>query len=160
LIADVRSFRWPTWENKQLKEMFEALDVYVAINCTGGAALTDFYPILQWLPAWLMPFKRLAMDHHDYVTKIYTNMYTSVRSRIIRGDSKVRPCVSNDVVTLQSKENFSNAYAAYLNSGKPAAKPPQPNSTASSKPSSSSLTSKQKASPNSTSSSAHTACLP
>jgi cytochrome P450 len=114
LIADVRSFRWPTWENKQLKEMFEALDVYVAINCTGGAALTDFYPILQWLPAWLMPFKRLAMDHHDYVTKIYTDMYTSVRSRIIRGDSKLRPCVSNDVVTLQSKENFSDAYAAYI----------------------------------------------
>jgi cytochrome P450 len=94
--------------------MFEALDIYVAINSTGGAALTDFYPILQWLPAWLMPFKRLAIDHHEHITKMYTDVYTGVKSRIMGGDSKLRPCVCNDVVTLQAKEGYSEEYAAYI----------------------------------------------
>jgi cytochrome P450 len=114
MIAELRSFRWPTWEDKQLKELFHVLDIYVAINSTGGDALTDFYPVLQWLPAWLMSFKRLAMDHHDHITKMYIDLYTGVRSRIISSDSKLRPCVCNEAVALQAKEGYSDEYAAYI----------------------------------------------
>jgi cytochrome P450 len=90
------------------------LDEYVHLNMTGGAALADFYPILRYLPAWVMSSKRKALQHYDHEIKLYTDMYRNVKDKILAADSKYRPCVLNEVVALQAKEGYSDEYTAHI----------------------------------------------
>jgi cytochrome P450 len=108
------SFRWPSFQNAQLQTLFHNLDEYVRLNSTGGAALSDFYPILRYLPAWLMPSKRKALDHYAHEIKLYTDMYLDAKSGIEKTESKSRSFVVKDVAALQAKEGFSDAYAAHI----------------------------------------------
>ncbi|KAH3913791.1 hypothetical protein HBH56_094320 [Parastagonospora nodorum] len=110
----VYGFRWPTFQDKQLQVLFENLDEYVHLNSTGGAALADFYPILRYLPTWLLPSKRQATQHYDREIKMYTEMYRDVKAKIQDSDSKYRPCVLNEVVSMQAKEGYSDEYTSHI----------------------------------------------
>jgi cytochrome P450 len=94
--------------------LFENLDEYVHLNSTGGAALADFYPVLRYLPTWLLPSKRQATQHYDREIKMYTEMYRDVKAKIQDKNSKYPPCVLNEVVSLQAKEGYSDEYTSHI----------------------------------------------
>jgi cytochrome P450 len=87
--------------------MSRNLDNYTHLNMTGGAALTDFYPILRSLPAWIMSSKRAALAHYDYENKMYTDIYRASKAC-------ERPCISTHVATQQLQDSASDEDVAYI----------------------------------------------
>jgi hypothetical protein len=90
------------------------MDEYVQLNATGGAALADFYPILRHVPSFLSPAKRAALRHYAYEISLYTNLYRSVKAALQHPDSKCSPCVCTDIIALQAKEGYSDAYTSHI----------------------------------------------
>lgn len=108
------SFRWPSFQHPRLQALFHNLDNYVRLNATGGALLADFFPILRWLPAWLMASKREALAHYNHEIKLYVDLYRDAKSAALAPDSKSRPCVVKEIAAMQAKENFSDEYSSHI----------------------------------------------
>ncbi|KAH7381142.1 cytochrome P450 [Phaeosphaeria sp. MPI-PUGE-AT-0046c] len=98
----------------RLQTLFHNLDNYVRLNTTGGAMLADFFPILRWLPAWLMTSKREALAHYNHEIKLYVDLYRDAKSAALSPDSKSRPCVVKEIADLQARENFSDEYSSHI----------------------------------------------
>jgi cytochrome P450 len=110
----LQSFCWPSLKSPLLQTLFHSMDNYVRLNATGGAALADFYPILRYLPAWLVPTKREALEHYNREIKLYTDLYRGAKAPILDKDVKSRPCVCKDVAALQAAEGYSDEYTAHI----------------------------------------------
>lgn len=70
---------------------------------------------MQWLPAWLFPAKKRAIEHTKTERSIYFRLWNRVKQSMADGTQK--PCFAADLARLQEKEGFTDLRAAYISSG-------------------------------------------
>lgn len=67
----VFGWRTPTYEDAEMKQLFEGFSEFAHINQTGAAGLVDFFPWLRRLPDALLPVQRKAKQLHKAEKDLY-----------------------------------------------------------------------------------------
>lgn len=108
----VFGWRTPTYEDEKLKQLFEGFTEFAAINQTGTAALIDFFPVLRWLPDFMLPTQKQAKELFAKERKLYVGHWLNAKNSI--KDGTARPCFCVDMAKQQEKEGFSDDQAGYI----------------------------------------------
>jgi cytochrome P450 len=108
----VFGWRTPTYEDPNMKQLFEGFSEFAEINQTGTAGLVDFYPILRRLPDFLLPTRKKAKDLHRVEKELYLKHWLAAKTAI--KNEKIRPCFCEGMAEAQKAENFSDDQAAYI----------------------------------------------
>jgi hypothetical protein len=105
-------WRTPSNQDPKMKLLFESLDEYMRLNRAGVAAMADFFPVLRFVPAWLVPTKAAAKKLYEVQRSLFLGHWNDAKKAIHEGTAK--PCQAVDLAKLQEKEGFSDEEAAFL----------------------------------------------
>src|ERR1700754_5135428 len=108
----VFGWRTPTYEDANMKQLFEGFSEFAEINQTGTAALIDFYPILRKLPDFLLPAQKKAKVLHKHEKELYLKHWLKAKDEIEKG--KIQPCFCEGMAKTQKNEGFDDDQAAYI----------------------------------------------
>jgi cytochrome P450 len=108
----VFGWRTPTYEDANMKQLFEGFSEFAEINQTGSAALVDFYPILRRLPDFLLPAQRKAKELHRVEKQLYLKHWLNAKDAVEKGT--IQPCFCSGMAEEQRKEGFDDDQAAYI----------------------------------------------
>jgi cytochrome P450 len=108
----VFGWRTPTYEDPNLKQLFEGFSEFAIINQTGTAALIDFYPFLRRLPDFLLPVQGKANTLHKHEKALYLKHWLNAKSSIEKGT--LPSCFCEGMAQAQNKDGFSDDQAAYI----------------------------------------------
>ncbi|KAF2105792.1 putative cytochrome P450 [Lophiotrema nucula] len=114
ITSVVFGFRWKTFDEPRLQEVFSLFDNFMRLNATGGAALADFYPILRSAPAWLSPIQQEAIEHHDVELPFMMKFWLEAKEKILNKAIPIDSCTCGVIVKAQQQERFSDPFAAYI----------------------------------------------
>lgn len=113
-LTTTMTFGWrtPRHDDPQLKQLFDGFNEFAVINQTGTAALIDFFPLLRWLPDFILPTQAKARQLHQAEKKLYLSHWLRAKNAIVNGTA--RPCFCIDLAELQKKEPWlTDDLAAY-----------------------------------------------
>ncbi|KAL4794364.1 cytochrome P450 [Aspergillus venezuelensis] len=108
----VFGWRTPTYDDPKMKQLFAGFAEFADLNQTGPAAFIDFFPLLQKLPASLLPAKKKAMELHVHEKALYKGHWLKAKEDIRNGT--IKPCFSIGMYETQKKEGFSDDQACYI----------------------------------------------
>lgn len=108
----VFGWRTPTYEDANMKQLFEGFSEFAEINQTGTAALVDFYPILRKLPDFLLPAQKKAKRLHRQEKQLYLKHWLNAKDAIEKG--VIQPCFCEGMAKAQNVEGFDDDQAAYI----------------------------------------------
>jgi hypothetical protein len=108
----VFGWRTPTYEDTNMKQLFEGFSEFAEINQTGTAALVDFYPILRKLPDFLLPAQKKAKGLHRHEKQLYLKHWLNAKDAIEKG--VIQPCFCEGMAKAQNIEGFDDDQAAYI----------------------------------------------
>ncbi|KAJ2893599.1 hypothetical protein MKZ38_008422 [Zalerion maritima] len=108
----VFGWRTPTYDDPKMEQLFEGFSEFALLNQTGTAALIDFFPLLRRLPDWLLPAQRKAKELHETEKALYLSHW--LRAKTDTANGSIMPCFSEDLVSAQKKEHFSDSQASYI----------------------------------------------
>ena len=108
----VFGWRTPKNDDPQLVQLFEAFSKFAEINQTGTAALIDFFPVLRWLPDFVLPAQAEAKRLHKIEKQLYLGHWLKCKNSIKTGTAQ--PCFCIDMAKVQETEGFSDDQAAYI----------------------------------------------
>jgi hypothetical protein len=109
----VFGWRTPTYENKDMQQLFDGFSEFADINQTGTAALIDFYPLLRRLPDWILRTQKKAKDLHKVERELYLKHWMRAKAEI--GEGSISQCFCVGMAEVQEKEGFSDAQAVSSN---------------------------------------------
>ena len=95
-------FRTVTSDDPRQKELFDVVEALAEIVQSAGGALLEVFPLLRWLPEFLLPTKRVASEQHKREEKLYTDLWLKAKEEIKSGTT--RPCFCKDMLDVQEKE--------------------------------------------------------
>ncbi|KAK3081202.1 hypothetical protein LTR53_020482, partial [Teratosphaeriaceae sp. CCFEE 6253] len=75
----VFGWRTPTYENAKLRQLFDGFNEFAKINQTGTAALIDFFPVLRWLPDFILPTQGRAKELHKHEKALYLGHWLNAK---------------------------------------------------------------------------------
>ncbi|KAK5560797.1 hypothetical protein LTR46_001105 [Exophiala xenobiotica] len=104
--------RTPQLEDPLMKEILHGVEEFGEIASSFQAALLDCYPVLRWLPDFVVSRKAQARRLYRRVSSNYVKLYNGIKSDMEVG--KARPCLCVDMSKVQEKEGFSDNTAGYL----------------------------------------------
>jgi len=107
----VFGWRTHTYEDEKLQQLFEGFGEFCELN-QGAATLADFYPILRYLPDFIIPTQKRAKELFKRERDLYVGHWLDSKRAI--KDKTARPCFCVDMAKVQEKEKFSDAQAAYI----------------------------------------------
>ncbi|KAI9853618.1 MAG: hypothetical protein M1830_006647, partial [Pleopsidium flavum] len=105
-------WRASTYDNADVKQLFEGFEQFSLINQTGTAALIDFFPILRKLPDSILPTQAKAKALHQREKRLYRSHWLKAKNSI--KDGSARPCFCINAAQVQEQEGFSDDQAAYI----------------------------------------------
>lgn len=108
----VFGWRTSTYEDANMKQLFDGFSEFAEINQTGTAGLVDFYPVLRRLPDFLLPTQKEAKRLHQVEKQLYLKHWMNAKKAIREGD--IRPCFCEGMLESQKDEGFSDDQAAYI----------------------------------------------
>lgn len=108
----VFGWRTPTYEDKNIQQLFDGFSEFAVINQTGTAALIDFFPWLRKLPDALIPTKAKARELHNVERALYLKHWMRAKQEIKEGT--INRCFCVGMAETQKKDGFSDAQAAYV----------------------------------------------
>ncbi|KAI1616307.1 cytochrome P450 [Exophiala viscosa] len=108
----VFGWRTPTYEDEDMKQLFEGFSEFAEINQTGTAGLIDFYPILRRLPEFLLPVQKKAKTLHKHEKRLYLKHWLNAKHAVEKG--VIQPCFCEGMAAAQKKEAFDDDQAAYI----------------------------------------------
>lgn len=108
----VFGWRTPTYEDENMKQLFDGFSEFAEINQTGAAALVDYYPILRRLPDFLLPAQKKAKMLHQAEKSLYRKHWLNAKDAIDKGT--ILPCFCVGMAKAQEKEGFDDDQAAYI----------------------------------------------
>jgi hypothetical protein len=82
------SWRTPTPDDPQLKQLFEDFNDFAVINQTGTAALIDFFPILRPPPDSFLPAQKRARELHKVEKQLYLSHWMKCKNGIKSGTAQ------------------------------------------------------------------------
>ena len=92
----------------------KGLDDFVELNGAIGAALSDFFPILRYIPNRIYPVKRAAAAHHEKELSQYKSLWLKAKDDIVNKRSSAQVSACMDIIEAQKEDGFSDDFAAYL----------------------------------------------
>ncbi|KIW99740.1 uncharacterized protein Z518_11153 [Rhinocladiella mackenziei CBS 650.93] len=108
----VFGWRTPTYEDANMKQLFDGFSEFAEINQTGTAALIDFYPLLRKMPDFLLPAQKKAKTLHKHEKALYLKHWLNAKADIESGN--IKPCFCVGMAEAQKAEGFSDDQAAYI----------------------------------------------
>lgn len=93
-------------------QLFEGFSEFSNINQTNTAALMDSFPLLRWLPDFVLPTQAKAKRLHKAEKKLYLGHWLNAKNSIKDGTAK--PCFCVDMARQQEEHGFSDEQAAYV----------------------------------------------
>lgn len=81
-------------------------------SASPGAHFVEFFPWMLYLPNWLAPWKRRALQHHQHDSVIFQGLFEDVRKRKKQGDQ--RPSFTGTLLENQEKSELSDKEASWL----------------------------------------------
>ena len=108
----VFGWRTPTYEDENMKQLFEGFSKFAEINQTGTAGLIDFYPVLQKLPDFLLPTRKMAKSLHKHEKQLYLKHWLNAKDSVEKGT--IQPCFCEGMAEAQKVEGFEDDQAAYI----------------------------------------------
>lgn len=79
-------YGWPDIElESPFPQFFQALLDHVSSACLPGTYLVDTLPFLNYLPAWMAPWKREGLAWHDRHSQILEEFNAGVRKKMVWG---------------------------------------------------------------------------
>jgi cytochrome P450 len=86
---------------------------------TSIAGLVDIYPVLRYLPDWMMPIVGRAKTVCQNQEKFQLSLWNETKDRHAKGNAM--PCFTLDMIRAQKEEGFSDVFGADLAGGSIAA---------------------------------------
>jgi cytochrome P450 len=77
--------------------------------------MVDVYPILRYLPTFMLPILKTAAAWHKEEAQFYLQLWNETKERIEQGTAK--PCFAVDLIRCQKQEGFTEKFGAYLAGG-------------------------------------------
>jgi cytochrome P450 len=108
----VFGWRTPTYEDENMKQLFEGFSEFADLNQTGPAALVDFFPWLRKLPASVLPVQRKAKELHKAEKALYLSHWLKAKDATVKGT--IKPCFCVDLVEAQKTQGFDDDSACYI----------------------------------------------
>jgi hypothetical protein len=108
----VYGWRTPTYEDENMKQLFEGFNEFAALNQTGTAALIDFYPWLRKLPDFVLPAQKKAKELHKHEKALYRGHWLKAKDEFKKGI--IQPCFCVGMAEAQKTDGFSDDQAAYM----------------------------------------------
>jgi hypothetical protein len=108
----VFGWRTPTYEDANMKQLFDGFAEFAAINQTGTAALIDFFPWLRRLPNFILPTQKKAMELHKHEKTLYLRHWLDAKAAVQKGT--IKPCFCVGMAAAQKADSFSDDQAAYI----------------------------------------------
>ena len=108
----VFGWRTPTYEDANMKQLFEGFSEFAELNQTGTAALIDFYPILRRLPDLLLPAQKKAKTLHKIEKELYLKHWLNAKDAFEKG--RLPRCFCEGMAQAQKVEGFADDQAAYI----------------------------------------------
>lgn len=108
----VFGWRTPTYEDTNMKQLFDGFTEFAAINQTGTAALIDFFPPLRKLPDFILPTQKKAKELHKHEKELYLGHWLAAKKAITNGT--INPCFCVGMAEAQKQDGFGDAQAAYI----------------------------------------------
>ncbi|KAL2754153.1 hypothetical protein ACRALDRAFT_1041870 [Sodiomyces alcalophilus JCM 7366] len=108
----VFGWRTPTYEDDKMKQLFDGFSEFAELNQTVTASLLDFFPVLRYLPDFLLPVRKIAKDLHEKEKALYLSHWLKVKEEIKNGTAK--PCFCEEMAAAQKVEGFDDDQAAYI----------------------------------------------
>ncbi|RYC56736.1 hypothetical protein CHU98_g9465 [Xylaria longipes] len=99
-------------DDPRLLQVFEGFHNFGLLAQTGTAAFADFFPLLRYLPDFMIPTKARAKALHLKEKKMYLDLWLEAKRSIEAGTCKRCMCV--DMVKQQAVEGFTDEQAAYV----------------------------------------------
>lgn len=108
----VFGWRSSTYEDEKMKQLFDGFSEFAEINQTGDAALIDFFPILRYLPDFLVPARQKAKKLHEKEIGLYMGHWMKAKEDVKNGT--INPCFCVGMAEAQKTEGFSDEQASYI----------------------------------------------
>jgi cytochrome P450 len=105
----VFGWRTPTYADAKMQQLFDGFSKFADINQTGAAALIDFFPLLRWLPDWVLKTQQHAKDLHREEKRLYLGHWMKAKEGIKAGT--ISHCFCVGMAEAQEKDQFSDAQA-------------------------------------------------
>ena len=105
-------WRGPTYDNYHLEQLFEIFQEFLTIAHTATAGIIEFFPILQYLPDFILPVKGAAKRLHKREKDLYMMHWLNAKDAIHAGNA--RPCFCVQLAKEQAKYGFSDELACYI----------------------------------------------
>ncbi|KAI8948568.1 cytochrome P450 [Xylaria longipes] len=108
----IYGYRTVKHDDPRLLQVFEGFHNFGLLAQTGTAAFADFFPLLRYLPDFMIPTKARAKALHLKEKKMYLDLWLEAKRSIEAGTCKRCMCV--DMVKQQAVEGFTDEQAAYV----------------------------------------------
>ncbi|RYP69934.1 hypothetical protein DL771_005794 [Monosporascus sp. 5C6A] len=105
-------FRTTSLDDPKLKQLYHGFEEFGKVLRAETAALVDLFPLLRYLPDFLLPLRRHAKELHKKECDLFVGHYANTKRRLKEGTAK--PCFCVDLVRAQEQEGFSDEMAAYV----------------------------------------------
>ncbi|KAI1267084.1 cytochrome P450 [Xylariaceae sp. FL1019] len=110
--ATTFGYRTPKYEDPHFQELFKVFGEFVLLAQTGVAAILDYLPILQLLPATILPAKKRAIIHHKREKTLYRYHWDKAKSDA--ASAKPNHSFSLGLFEAQRVHGFSDNFASYI----------------------------------------------
>ncbi|EHY61259.1 hypothetical protein HRR80_009080 [Exophiala dermatitidis] len=108
----VFGWRTPTYEDPNMKQLFDGFNEFAEMNQTGTAALIDFYPLLRKLPDFLLPAQKRAKTLHKHEKQLYLKHWLNAKHAFENG--QLQHCFCEGLAKAQQTDGFDDDQAAYI----------------------------------------------
>ncbi|KFY21112.1 hypothetical protein V491_03152 [Pseudogymnoascus sp. VKM F-3775] len=113
-LTTAMTFGWRTPSNNDpmLQQLFSGFEKFAVLNQTGTAAIIDYYPVLRYLPDFILSAQAKARELHRIEKELYVGHWLKAKGSIKDGSAK--PCFCVDLARSQANEGFSDDQAGYI----------------------------------------------
>ncbi|KAK1782024.1 cytochrome P450 [Copromyces sp. CBS 386.78] len=108
----VYGWRTPTYNDEKIQQFFNGFEQFSELNRTGIANLVDFFPIIRYLPDFLLPARKEAKEYYKKGLALYKGHWLKAKEDTLKGT--ITHCFCEDLVSVQKKEGFSDDLAAFI----------------------------------------------
>ncbi|KAI0812768.1 cytochrome P450 [Irpex lacteus] len=108
-------YGWPDIElESPFPQFFQALLDHVSSACLPGTYLVDTLPFLNYLPAWMAPWKREGLAWHDRHSQILEEFNAGVRKKMEMEDVDEQSSFVADLIAAQDRYAFHEEAMRWL----------------------------------------------
>ena len=114
IISSVYGLRTPTYTHPVIEGIFRVLRIMGQVSQPGNF-LVDTYPILNYLPDLVSPWRIRARKMHELEKKMWTILWNPLKKRCLEGDAP--ECFAKGLWGLVEKGEMDEEQASYMAGG-------------------------------------------